>query len=66
VSNEKLWLLLLMVTPLQLIQAQEVKHATTAAQCRADQKLWFSKLGPPGAVPSFTAPEPAEMWDTQS
>jgi hypothetical protein len=41
---KKLWLLLLMVTPLQLIHAQEVKHAPTVEQCRADQKLWLSKL----------------------
>jgi hypothetical protein len=39
-----LWLLLLMVVPLQLVHAQEVKHAPTAEQCRADQKLWRSKL----------------------
>jgi hypothetical protein len=51
---KKLWLLLLMVTPLQLIHAQEVKHAPTVAQCRADQKLWFSKLG---QKPNATTPD---------
>ena len=37
----KLWLLLLMVTPLQLIHAQKVHHAPTVAQCQADQRLWL-------------------------
>jgi hypothetical protein len=41
---KKLWLLLVMVTPLQLIHAQEVKHAPTVEQCRAHQELWLSKL----------------------
>ena len=40
----KLWLLLVMVTPLQLIHAQEVKHAPTVAQWGADQRLWLAKL----------------------
>jgi hypothetical protein len=39
-----LWLLLVMVTPLQLIHPQEVKYAPTVEQCRADQRLWRSKL----------------------
>ena len=39
-----LWLLLLMVIPLQLVHSQEVKHAPTVEQCRADQKLVLSKL----------------------
>ena len=39
-----LWLLLLMVTPLQLVHSQEVKHAPTVEQCHADQRLWTSKL----------------------
>ena len=41
----KLWLLLVMVTHLQLIHAQEVKHAPTVERCRADQKLWLSMVG---------------------
>ena len=41
---KKLWLLLLMVTPLQLVHAQEVHYAPTVEQCRADQRLWLSKL----------------------
>ena len=43
-----LWLLLVMVTPLQLIHSQEhsqeVKTRPTVEQCQADQKLWSSKL----------------------
>ena len=40
----RLWLLLVIAVPLQLIHAQEVKHAPTVEQCRADQTLWFSKI----------------------
>jgi hypothetical protein len=40
----KLWLLLVMVTPLQLIHSQEVKHAPSVAQCRADRKLRLSMV----------------------
>jgi hypothetical protein len=43
-TMNKLWLLLLMVIPLQLVHAQQVHHAPTVEQCRADQRLWFSKL----------------------
>jgi hypothetical protein len=39
-----LWLLLLMVIPLQLVHSQEAKHALTVEQCRADQKLVLSRL----------------------
>jgi hypothetical protein len=41
---KKLWLLLLMVTPLQLVHSQEVHHAPTVEQCRADQRLWLDKI----------------------
>jgi hypothetical protein len=41
---KKLWMLLAIAVPLQFIHAQEVKHAPTVEQCRADQKLWLSKL----------------------
>jgi hypothetical protein len=41
---KKLWLLLLMVIPLQLIHSQELKTRPTVEQCRADHKLWLSKL----------------------
>jgi hypothetical protein len=41
-----LWLLLAIVVPLQSIHAQ-VEPAPTVAQCRADQRLWFSELETP-------------------
>lgn len=43
----KLWPLPLLPIPCQSIQAQEVKHAPTVEQCRADQRLWMSKLEQP-------------------
>jgi hypothetical protein len=41
---KKLWLLLLMVIPLELVHSQEVQHSLTVEQCRVDQNLWSSKL----------------------
>jgi hypothetical protein len=41
-----LCLLLAIAVPLQSIHAQ-AEHAPTVTQCRADQRLWFSKLGTP-------------------
>lgn len=41
---QRLWPLLLLVIPLHAIHAQEVKHAPTVEQCRADQRLWMSKV----------------------
>jgi hypothetical protein len=41
---KRFWPLLLLVIPYQSIHAQEVQHAPTVAQCRADQSLWLSKL----------------------
>jgi hypothetical protein len=43
----KLWLLLAMLTPLQLMHAQEVKHAPSVEECRAEQTLWVSRLDEP-------------------
>lgn len=44
-------LLLLLVS---LLSAQEVKHAPTVEQCRADQRLWLDKIeGSHDALPSF-------------
>ena len=40
----KLWPRLLLVIPYQCIHAQQVKHAPTVEECRADQKLLLSKL----------------------
>ena len=45
-----LWLLLAIAVPLQLIHAQEVKYAPTVEQCRADQRLWLSKLEQPNSI----------------
>jgi hypothetical protein len=42
---KKLWMLLAIAVPLQFIHAQEVKHAPTVEQCRADQKLWLFEVG---------------------
>jgi hypothetical protein len=44
---KRLWPLLTIAVPLQLIHAQEVKHAPTVEQCRADQRLWLSKMAEP-------------------
>lgn len=41
---KKLWLLLMLVIPYQSTFAQEVEHAPTVEQCRADQQLWVSEL----------------------
>jgi hypothetical protein len=51
---KKLWLLLAIAVPLQFIHAQEVKHAPTVEQCRADEKLWMSKRGDDAAVVDIT------------
>jgi len=42
-SKKKVWLLLVIVAPLQFIHAQ-VQHALTVEQCQADQKLVLSRL----------------------
>jgi hypothetical protein len=35
-------------------QVQEVEHAPTVEQCRADQRLWLSKLeDPSGTLPRY-------------
>jgi len=49
-----LWLLLAIAVPLQFIHAQEVKHAPTVEQCRADQRLWLPKLEDPTASASVS------------
>ena len=41
---KRLWLLLVIVVPLQLIRAQEGEHAPTVAQCQSHQLLWASKM----------------------
>lgn len=56
----KFWLIPLVVIPL-CIHAQEVEHAPTVEQCRADQRLWLSELegppGPPASIGSIGYPE---------
>jgi len=47
----ELWPLLLLVIPYQSIHAQEVQHAPTVEQCRADQRLWLSRI----EVPTVTS-----------
>jgi len=44
--SEQVWCLLLMLSLLTALpsRAQEVKHAPTVAQCRADQASWFHEL----------------------
>jgi hypothetical protein len=37
---KKLWLLLAIAAPLQLIHSQEVKHASSVEQCRAEAAVW--------------------------
>ena len=38
------WPMVLALIPFNSIAAQEVQHAPTVAQCRADQRLWLSRL----------------------
>ena len=38
------WLLVLVCVSFNSVSSQEVKHALTVEQCRADQRLWFSKI----------------------
>lgn len=58
----KLWPLLLVVIPLWT--HAQVKHAPSIEQCRADQRLWQSKLN---AVESFTEVGAKELvgWGTE-
>jgi len=42
--------------------AQEVKHAPTVEQCRADQKLWLSKVEDPSASESSRV---LDGWGTE-
>jgi hypothetical protein len=45
---KRLWLLVLVLVSFNLLGSQEVQHAPTVELCRADQKLWLSKLEEPG------------------
>jgi hypothetical protein len=41
---KQLWLLVVVSVSFNSLWSQEVKHPPTVEQCRADQKLWFSKI----------------------
>src|SRR5262249_29179002 len=41
---KRFWLLVLVLVSVGIVGSQEVKHAPTVEQCRADQRLWLSKL----------------------
>jgi hypothetical protein len=44
----------LLLILLSLLPAQEVNHAPTVEQCRADQRLWLAKVkGSADALPNF-------------
>src|SRR5215472_18298499 len=47
---KQFWLLVLVCVPFNSIASQEVKHAPTVEQCRADQKLWLGKAQESGGV----------------
>ena len=41
---KRFWLLWFVLVSVSAVRSQEVKPAPTAAQCRADQRLWFSEI----------------------
>jgi hypothetical protein len=44
----------LLLLLLSSLPAQEVEHAPTVEQCRADQRLWLAKIeGPSGTLPGY-------------
>ncbi|MGA9965133.1 MAG: hypothetical protein WBQ10_08005 [Terriglobales bacterium] len=43
----------LLLLLLSSLPAQEVEHALTVEQCRADQRLWFDKLESQSPLPDF-------------
>ena len=49
----------MLIIPYQSTFAQEVQHAPTVEQCRADQKLWMSQLEHEGPLRSGVA----ELFD---
>jgi hypothetical protein len=55
----------LLAIPCQSIHAQEVKHAPTVEECRADQKLWWAKLE--REIPGIASVSFDELdgWDNQ-
>jgi hypothetical protein len=65
---KKFWPLLLLLLPYQPIHAQEVKHAPTVEQCRADQKLWLNEVEHASVSTSFPdlVAQEAEMIKCES
>lgn len=41
---KRFWLLWFVLVSVSAVGSQEVKPAPTVAQCRSDQRLWFSKI----------------------
>ena len=62
---KRLWLLVLVLVSFNSLGSQEVKHAPTVEQCRADQRLWLSRLEP-GAAIIGTAADPVAIYMTSS
>jgi hypothetical protein len=50
---KQFWLLAFVFVFLNWLGAQEVKHAPTVEQCRADQRLWMSQIEEKHARPRF-------------
>jgi hypothetical protein len=70
VTVKRFWPLFLMLVSCSAVWAQEVKHAPTVEQCRADQKLWLAKLEEPGGITNVRVKElhgwQGEMRDCKS
>jgi hypothetical protein len=63
---KRLWLLVLVLVSFNSLGSQEVKHAPTVEQCRADQKLWLSKLEEPNdAGTSNVSFNELSAWGTE-
>ena len=41
---KQFWPLVLVFISFNSVASQEMQHAPTVTQCRADQRLWFSKI----------------------
>ena len=41
---KQVWLLVFVLVSFNSLSSQEVKHAPTVEQCRADQRLWHDKV----------------------
>jgi hypothetical protein len=52
-KSQKVLLLAFMVVLCASSRAQQVKHAPTTEQCRADQRLWLDKIEDSGEMQDF-------------